>query len=109
MTTIKIKQHDTKVLFTDTPLIDGVEVPVADMTGCTVSFVMTGGDDVAIKEDASLVLTGTVAKFEYQPVADDVSETGVFKQEWEVVYPSGKILTFPNNGYNSVRILSDLG
>jgi hypothetical protein len=34
---------------------------------------------------------------------------GKFQQEWEVVYPTGKILTFPNDGYNIVKIIADLG
>jgi|SRR6266545_7448054 len=110
MTKITIKQHDTKITFTDTPTIDGVPMTSGDLTGCTLSWILKGtaddGTAVAIKQAA--VITGA-AKFSYDPVAGDVALTGKFKQEWELVFPSGKILTFPNNGYNAVKILADLG
>jgi hypothetical protein len=47
--------------------------------------------------------------FSYDPIATDVADIGKFQQEWEVIYPTGKILTFPNNGYNVVKIIADLG
>jgi hypothetical protein len=46
---------------------------------------------------------------EYQPIPEDMETKGKFKQEWEVVFNDGKILTFPNDGYNTVNILEDLG
>jgi hypothetical protein len=57
---------------------------------------------IALKKPAVINLDGT---FSYQPVATDVAATGKFQQEWEVVYPDTKILTFPNGGYNIVKIL----
>lgn len=58
--------------------------------------------------------TGTItdaAKFEYgDPVDNDVvAKDGKFKQEWELTFPKGRILTFPNDQYNTVQILPDLG
>lgn len=113
MSAIIIKQHDTKITFTDTPTIDGVPVLSSDLSGCTLSFILKGkandGSDVAIKQTAMLDLSGANAAFKYDPVAGDVAKDGKFKQEWEAIYPSGKILTFPNNGYNTVKIVADLG
>jgi hypothetical protein len=51
----------------------------------------------------------TLGYFIYAPVATDVDTAIKCQQEWELVYPTGKILTFPNNGYNVVKILADLG
>ena len=107
--TFIIKQHDTKQSFHYAPTIDGVAIPPGDLAGCTLSFLMK--DDAtpplkSIKQDAVINPDGT---FSYDPVAADVDTTGKFKQEWELVYPSTKILTFPNNGYNVVKILADLG
>lgn len=104
-TTIVTKQHDTKITFTDTPTIDGVTVPPGDLAGCTLSFLLKS-DTLAIKKAAVIAGDGT---FSYDPVSADVAEIGKFQQEWEVVYPTGKILTFPNNGYNVVKIIADLG
>jgi hypothetical protein len=114
-----IKRNDTKILFSDIPKIDGVPMTPDDVAGCTVSFILKGkaedGTDVAIKTAATITSTTdpdtgeTVAEFQYEPSAGDVAKTGVFRQEWELVFPSAKILTFPNTGSNTVRIIPDLG
>lgn len=104
-TTIVTKQHDTKITFKDTPTIDGIPMLPADMVGCTVSFLLKS-TDLAIKQAAIINGDGT---FSYEPVPTDVATVGKFQQEWELLFPSGKILTFPNNGYNVVKILADLG
>jgi hypothetical protein len=101
---IKIKQNDTKGKFTDVLLLDGSAV---DLTGAAVSFLMKNAD-LAIKRTAVIASPSTGA-VEYQPIAADVAVAGVFRQEWEVIFPGGQILTFPNDSYNSVTILRDLG
>lgn len=114
MNVITIKQHDTKGTFIFAPTIDGVVVLFADLAGATVSFIMKGKADddsqVAIKQPAAIVDDGNGnANFTYDPEAGDVAKSGKFRQEWEVIYPSGKRQTFPNGGYNTVQILPDLG
>src|SRR6266496_2591808 len=108
-TTIITKQHDTKISFTDTPTIDGVPILLSALTGCTVSFLLKN-ETVAIKQTAVIQVDPDVplqAQFKYDPVGTDVQTAGKYQQEWELLYPSGKILTFPNNGYNIVKILAD--
>jgi hypothetical protein len=122
MRTLVIKRGDTKPKFLDVPLLDGARIPYDDLAGCTLSFLLKGGA-IAFKRSAEItsktIDAVAVAQFEYQPVAEDVAQTGKFKQEWELVYPSGKPLTFPNGGYNAagqklpdyntVKIVADLG
>jgi hypothetical protein len=103
--TITIKKNDTKLLFRQRPTIDGESMSLADLAGCTVSFLMKGSG-IAIKAAATISGTGY---FEYQPIASDVAKAGTFRQEWELTFPSTKILTFPNGDYNTVNILADLG
>jgi hypothetical protein len=105
MAAVTIKQHDTKVTFTDVPKIDGVTVTSGDLAGCTVSFILKSAT-VSIKAPAVITAGGT---FSYDPVPADVAVIGDYQQEWEVVYPSTKILTFPNGDYNKVTIIADLG
>jgi len=104
-TTIITKQHDTKIRFRDTPTIDGVPLTSGDLAGCTLSFLMKG-DAKALKQPATI---NPDATFSYDPVATDVDTVGKYQQEWEVIFPNTKILTFPNNGYNIVKIIADLG
>jgi hypothetical protein len=103
--TVTTKQHDTKITFKDTPKVDGVALTSGDLAGCTLSFILKS-TTVSIKQAA--VILGD-ATFSYDPAPADVSTTGDYQQEWEVVYPSGKILTFPNTEYNTVKIITDLG
>src|SRR5580765_6977197 len=98
MAEITIKQHDTKVTFTDTPTINGVVQTSGDLAGCTLKFIMKGADSPII-QTATINPDGT---FKYDAQVSDVGTVGDFKQEWEVTYPSGKILSFPNNTYNLV-------
>ena len=108
---IKIKQHDTKGKFIDLLTIDGAPV---DLTDCTVSWLLkkTG---LAFKRVAVITFPADQADptkrglVEYQQIAEDVATKGKFKQEWEVIFPDTEILTFPNDAYNNVEILADLG
>lgn len=109
---IVIKRNDTKPLFTDIPTIDGANIPFSTLDGYTVSFLLKGGS-LEVKRAASIVSKTIdaveVAEFQYQPVPDDVSHAGTFRQEWELRAPDGKLLTFPNGDYNQVIIKPDLG
>jgi hypothetical protein len=113
MSALLIKRGDTKIKFRyQNPAIDGVPLTAGDLSGCTVSFVWKGkaddGTQVALKKAA--VITST-PEFQYgDPVdADVVAKDGKFKLEWEVVFPGGRPLTFPNGAYESVQVLQDLG
>jgi hypothetical protein len=64
------------------------------------------GDTVAIVTPATIMPDGT---FSYAPQASDVAVAGDYKQEWEVMFPGNKPLTFPNGSYNIVKILPDMG
>jgi hypothetical protein len=108
---ISIKAHDTKGKFVDTLKIDGEPV---DLSGSTVSWLIKKAP-IAWKRPAVITYPDDQADdtkrgaVEYQPIPEDVETKGKFKQEWEVVFNDGKILTFPNDGYNNLNILEDLG
>ena len=109
MPTIITKRHDTDIVFTDTPSIDGVTVPPASLTGATLRFLLKA-DDPTVKPPIVHVATiNPDGTFSYSPVAGDVDTATKYRQEWEVTFPNSKILTFPNNGYNVVKIIEDLG
>jgi hypothetical protein len=106
--TIITKLHDTKITFKDIPTINDIPLLPADLVGCTLSFLLKDPSNPAgaIKKPAVI---NPDASFSYDPVAADVAIIGKFQQEWEVVYPTAKILTFPNGTYNIVKIIADLG
>jgi hypothetical protein len=103
--TVTIKQGDTKLAFKDTPKIDGVTMLPSDLVGCTLKFILKSAT-VLIKATGVINPDGT---FEYDPVSADVAAVGNYQQEWELTFPSGKELTFPNTDYNAVNIIAELG
>jgi len=111
--TIVTKAGDTQITFQDSPTINGQPIPMSQLSGCSVFFLMSNansGGTIAIRSPASLSAdTNNNGAFSYTPTATDIGTAGKFQQEWELDYPSGKILTFPNNGYNLVKIIADLG
>jgi hypothetical protein len=108
---INIKRGDTKGIFVDTLKLDGVPI---DLTGSTLKFLMRRKEKPYKSVDQTgQIVAPVAAEVQYQPVVEDVDTSGVYEQEWEVTFPSGKILTFPNasgeGAYNTVNISRDLG
>src|SRR3954470_5483824 len=99
MGTVNIKRGDTKGLFIDTLTINDVEM---DLIGSTAKFIMRRRGKVAkvVNQAATIVLDPDATEprrtIQYQPILADVETEGVYEQEWQVTFPSGKILTFPN-------------
>jgi hypothetical protein len=103
MSQITIKRGDNKIVFRDTPIVDGVAMTSGELAGCTLRFLMKGIRN--IDDNATITPEAT---FEYQS-DDSVAKSGIFQQEWELLFPDGKRLTFPGDGYNTITILDDLG
>lgn len=106
MTTLKIKSGDTSLEFTDTLMVDGV---ADDLTGSTVLFLMkkyrSPGTAYSFAATIVTAASGTVS---YVPGVGFPTDVGSYKQEWQVTYSNGKILTFPTDGYNTIEIVEDL-
>jgi hypothetical protein len=103
---VTIKQNDTKAIFTDILMVNGVPV---DLTNAAVFFVMRGVGNVGVSQAAAITNPpGTNGAVNYHVVAPDVARAGDFKQQWRVNFADATSITFPNNGYNRVTILPDL-
>ena len=100
-----IKANDTAVTFSDTLSIDGT---AADITGSTVTFIMDSDDDAPAFSAAATIVDPIAGTVSYTPTAGFPTAPGTYKQEWQVTFPSGKILTFPSETYNKVKIIADL-
>jgi hypothetical protein len=107
MTTSTLKQGDTKMTFTDTPTINGVAMTPPQLVGCTVYFLMKTFDGATLVRNTGVI--NPDGTFSYAVTAGDVANAGKFQQEWDLIFPGGASLTFPNNGYNVVNILPELG
>jgi len=107
-TTCNIKQHDTKGKFIDTLTLNGAPVPLSGVTEARF-FMRRRTKPYKHVNALGNITDAPNGKVEYQPLAADVEQAGVFEQEWQITFASGLLLTFPNNGYNIVNILRDIG
>ena len=110
MALVTLKRNDYGAVLTDTLTINST---ACNLTGATVYFCMTALDDesefTAVKRAATIV-DADAGQVSATILAADTATEGDYRQEWEVVYPSpAQTLTFPNDSYNTIRIIPDLG
>ncbi|MGE0371946.1 MAG: BppU family phage baseplate upper protein [Gammaproteobacteria bacterium] len=102
-----IKRNDLLPEFV-VQLLDGDRQPV-DLAGSSVSFLMRLPDGSSAKVDAAATIVQEDAGIvKYTWASGDTDTAGDYRAEWEVTF-SGKPQTFPNDGYDTVHILEDLG
>lgn len=81
-------------------------------TADSVKFIMRlpGSGVAKINAVAELTTTtDTALEVRYDWADGDTVLSGEYQSEWEVTHVDGRKETFPNNGYNTVLIYSDLG
>lgn len=91
------KQGDTRTALKAT-LLDASGAPV-DLTGCTVRFRMSCKIDRQVQ-----VLDAAAGEVMMVFESEDVAKPGLFRAEFKVEYPDGRVETFPNSGHITVYI-----
>lgn len=108
MAVFTIKQNDTRPVYTGNIEIGGVGV---NLTNCTLTFKMVD-DSGALLVNATAEAYGdqvtSPGQFSYNWTAADTAQAGRMFAEVEVLFPDGKIQTFPTVGYERVIIRGDL-
>lgn len=108
MSQFKIKQNDTRPLYTGTLEIDEVGVSLA---GASLLFKMRNADGT-LKVNAAATPDADQATnpglFSYSWVAADTDEAGKFEVEIEVTFGDGTVQTFPTRGFEYVIVYGDL-
>jgi hypothetical protein len=103
-----IKQNDRSPSFAVT-----IEAPVGtavDVSGCTVTFIMTLDGATSPKVNTTATVTSAVAgQVQYDWGATDTDTAGLYRAEFQVTFANGIKRTFPANDYLYVDILPDLG
>lgn len=103
-----IKAFDTSIVFTDTLTLSGAPF---DLTGCTALFVMRNNNGGPVFSAAATINPDQVNQkggISYQPTTNFPTSIANYWQEWSVTVPGGKLITFPGDTYNQVRIIEDL-
>lgn len=105
MADIVIKRNDTlpRIAFT----LSDANGPV-DLTGAIVKFQMKAVEGgVKIERDCT-VEDAKAGKVSFSWQRPETDTAGSFLAEFEATWPDGSELTFPNDGYITVRIVEDL-
>lgn len=86
-------------------ILKGPEGTPVDLTNCQVRFHMgrklVGG--------LVVVMDPTAGKVLYALEASAVDEAGIYRAEFEVIYPDGRRESYPNQGYIIISIIPDIG
>ena len=103
-----IKQNDTAGSLKRT-LVDAFGSPV-NLTGATIKFSMrvkpAGTTKISLAD--ATVADGGLGKAQYDFTALNTDTADEFEAEFQVTYSSGKIQTFPNDGYIPIIITDDI-
>lgn len=106
-----LKQHDTRPDLRVRLLDDDTAIDLTNAAGAR--FVM-GNRRSGVKVDADMTIEdqtvdATLGVVKYTWQAGDTSASGDFQAEIQITWPTGKIQTFPANGYITIVITKDLG
>lgn len=108
MNTVTIKSSDKAMSFETTLIVDGAVAPnLGDATGINFLMKKVESPFTAYSFTATLDNAATGAASVEIPTGFPTAP-GTYKQEWEVIFPTSKPLTFPSDGYNTIIIIDDL-
>ena len=101
------KQNDTAPAIAE-QLLDGAGVAV-NLTSASVKFMMWGQGDTAVKVNAAATITdAALGKVSFTPTTTHTDTPGDYLVEWSVTFGGGAIETFPNSGWQKVRVVDDI-
>jgi hypothetical protein len=108
MSTFTLKRND-RGRSLSAQLLNG-DGSVIDLTGSTVKFIMRlSGATTAKVNAAAVVVTAATGSVRYDWAAADTDTEGNYLAEWEITLPSSLKLTVPNQSYDQVIVVADLG
>ena len=104
-----IKQNDTGPQL-QAQLVDATGTPVPLTDDCEVVFIMKVQGKLTNKVRSPAVILDTensIVGYNWQ--AADTTEAKRYAGEFQVTFPSGMIITFPNNTYIQIEVYPELG
>ncbi len=106
MATVFMKQNDTAPAIRAT-LSDSSGTAV-DLDSATVKFYMQTESGDLTANGAATIIESSNGIVQYSWETGDTENEGVHYAEFEVTYSSGKIETFPSDGYIKVKVTREV-
>ena len=109
--TFRIKKGDTAPPIAVQIMKESDNLPL-DITSSTVTFSMYRTLDTStlkVSAAAGSIVDGSNGKIQYSWIGADTDAPGSYSAEFTVTLPSGKIATFPPEGYILVEVLDKVG
>ncbi len=80
------------------------------LVGCTVQFVMTLDGGTVPKVNAPATVTDAAAgAVQYDWSGTDTDTPGLYRCEWKITTPGGRVRTVPSQGHYLIRVHAGLG
>jgi hypothetical protein len=101
---ISQRDHGEKI----TSTLMGADGNPANLTGATVYFSVSAGEDYPrIVHGLATIIdaVGGRVSYTWQPL--DTRRSGTYRGVWDVTYADGSQQSFPNDSYITVNILED--
>jgi hypothetical protein len=89
--------------------VDDQNPQPVDLTGATVKFKMQSLGGGPLKVDApAVILDAITGSVSYEWVAADTDTVGQYRAEFEVTFLSGRVLSFPTQGFLPVQVMPSI-
>lgn len=79
-----------------------------DLTGCDVNFYMVPLCGTTVIKRAAHIEDAAAGEVWVVWAPGETNTSGIYQAEFKVVYPDGRVETFPSDGYISIQIMNDL-
>lgn len=109
--TFRIKKGDTAPPIAVQILKESDNLPL-DISSSSVTFSMyrtVDSSTLKVPASAGSIVSGPLGQVQYSWAAGDTDTPGKYDAEFTVTLPSGKIATFPSEGYILVEVLDKVG
>lgn len=107
MGTLTLKKDDLEPKYIATLRnADGTPVDLTNAT--TVSLIVKQQGGVKSFKAAGSFLDRANGQVQYTWASGNTDTVGTFQMEWEVIWPTNRPETFPNNGYDTLVIGASL-
>ncbi len=105
---VEVRQGDTLPYLDFTLVSDTSDTP-HNLSGATVTFSMIDDNgDSKIQNGACTIVGAATGEVRYSFAAADTDTAGIFYGEFQVVFSSGKKLSFPEGEYIRITITPEL-